>query len=323
MDFDAGDLDELLRTLPDFFLTSLGKPDFVTPTTVDEFSTTADKAATIQASPPAALVVSLAQLPQLHGLIPRGDGDAVTSAIGAEQWERIARMKDAADKWTLAEDKILLEGVTTVGPKWRRIAVMLPNRSEDALRNRFKRLEKLEKARRHNDTTGVAVVATWATCLPPAPTALPGRAHPPLPATATAPPVAPPPLPSDLAQMFDEPTIGLGAAPAAPQAPSMARTASDTGEPPALPDGCSAEDAPVSEPDYALDSLYENDMLESVPVAPGEQSLYEQEVAAALKRKQMNNDLQPLNFRSEYKLNGEKDPYYSAAIAVASWRRYR
>ena len=74
---------------------------------------------------------------------------------------------------------------------------------------------------------------------------------------------------------------------------------------------------------YALDSLYENDMLESVPVAPGEQSLYEQEVAAALKRKQMNNDLQPLNFRSEYKLNGEKDPYYSAAFAVASWRRYR
>ena len=75
MDFGAEDLDELLRSLPEFFVTSLGKPDFfVTPTTVDEFSTTADKAAMIQASPPAALVVSLAQLPQLHGFIPRGAG---------------------------------------------------------------------------------------------------------------------------------------------------------------------------------------------------------------------------------------------------------
>ena len=41
--------------------------------------------------------------------------------------------------------------------------------------------------------------------------------------------------------------------------------------------------------DYgALDSLYENDMLESVPVAPGEQSNYEQALAArrTYKRKQ-------------------------------------
>ena len=70
----AEDLDELLRSLhPDCFGTSQGEPDIVvTPTTVDKYSTTADKAAMIQASPPAALVVSLAQLPQLHGFIPRG-----------------------------------------------------------------------------------------------------------------------------------------------------------------------------------------------------------------------------------------------------------
>ena len=42
----------------------------------------------IEASPPATLVVSLAQRPQLHGLIPRGDGDA-HRAIRAEQRERI------------------------------------------------------------------------------------------------------------------------------------------------------------------------------------------------------------------------------------------
>ena len=46
----------------------------------------------IEASPPATLVVSLAQRPQLHGLIPRGNGDA-DRAIGAVQRERIARMK--------------------------------------------------------------------------------------------------------------------------------------------------------------------------------------------------------------------------------------
>ena len=43
-----------------------------------------------QASPPATLVVSLAQRPRLHGLIlPRGDA---RRAIGAEQKKRIARM---------------------------------------------------------------------------------------------------------------------------------------------------------------------------------------------------------------------------------------
>ena len=40
-----------------------------------------------------------------------------------------------------------------MGFKWRRIAGMLPNRSDDAVRNRWHRLEE---ARRHNDTTGVA-----------------------------------------------------------------------------------------------------------------------------------------------------------------------
>ena len=42
-----------------------------------------------QASPPATLVVSLAQRPRLHDLIPRGDA---RRAIGAEQEKRIARM---------------------------------------------------------------------------------------------------------------------------------------------------------------------------------------------------------------------------------------
>lgn len=62
--------------------------------------------------------------------------------------------------------------------------------------------------------------------------------------------------------------------------------------------------------DYgALDSLYENDMLESVPVAPGEQSNYEQALAArrTYKRKQSQRASAPSRG--------------SAVVAVASWRR--
>ena len=64
--------------------------------------------------------------------------------------------------------------------------------------------------------------------------------------------------------------------------------------------------------DYgALDSLYENDMLESVPVASGEQSNYEQALAArrTYKRKQSQRASAPSRG--------------SAVVAVASWRRVR
>ena len=59
---------------------------------------------------------------------------------------------------------------------------------------------------------------------------------------------------------------------------------------------------------YALDSLYENDILESVPVAPGEQSLCEQAAAAA-------RALEPSH---KCKQRGSAP---SAAVALASWRR--
>tara|TARA_B100000768_G_scaffold165392_1_gene167953 strand:+ start:30 stop:314 length:285 start_codon:yes stop_codon:yes gene_type:complete len=94
----------------------------------------------------------------------------------------------------------------------------------------------------------------------------------------------------------------------------MARTASDTGEPPASVDGSSVEDAERAE-DYALDSLYEHDMLEWVPVAPGEQSLHEHAVSAARCGRARARELS-----HKRKQIGSAPP---AAIAVASWRRYR
>ena len=65
--------------------------------------------------------------------------------------------------------------------------------------------------------------------------------------------------------------------------------------------------------DYALDSLYEHDMLEWVPVAPGEQSLHEH--AAARCGRARARELS-----HKRKQIGSAPP---AAIAVASWRRYR
>ena len=71
----------------------------------------------------------------------------------------------------------------------------------------------------------------------------------------------------------------------------------------------------------ALDSLYENDMLESVPVAPGEQSNYEQAIAA---RRQSNYE-QAIAARRTYKRKQSQRASApsrgSAAVAVASWRR--
>ena len=70
--------------------------------------------------------------------------------------------------------------------------------------------------------------------LAPTTTTVPGRVHPPLPATSapppTAPPVTPPPLPVDLAQMFEAP-IGLDTVPATLPAPAMAPTASSSSWP--------------------------------------------------------------------------------------------
>jgi hypothetical protein len=45
-------------------------------------------------------------------------------------------------EWTTAEDEIIQSGVAMFGCKWRRIAVQLPGRSDDAVRNRWNRLKE-------------------------------------------------------------------------------------------------------------------------------------------------------------------------------------
>lgn len=53
-------------------------------------------------------------------------------------------MRNGAERkeWTAAEDEIIRQGVEKVGCRWRKIAAMLPCRSDDAVRNRWNRLRQ-------------------------------------------------------------------------------------------------------------------------------------------------------------------------------------
>ena len=43
--------------------------------------------------------------------------------------------------WLLEEDRIILSTVSEIGFRWRTIASYLPGRSDDAVRNRWNRLQ--------------------------------------------------------------------------------------------------------------------------------------------------------------------------------------
>jgi hypothetical protein len=88
---------------------------------------------------------------------------------GADNWEEIKKSFPARTKrqlrerykfyidpclnrnnWTEEEDKILLEGQKQYGNSWKTISlVLLPNRTEIAIRNRFKQMQK-EKEEKSN-----------------------------------------------------------------------------------------------------------------------------------------------------------------------------
>lgn len=102
----------------------------------------------------------------VHGLLvgasqsppPRGDeiisvgGLPRPSAMAVERQldSRLAGSRGSLERreWTAAEDLIIRSAVERFGTKWRRIADLLPMRSDDAVRNRWNRLKEAEAAGR-------------------------------------------------------------------------------------------------------------------------------------------------------------------------------
>jgi hypothetical protein len=114
---------------------------------------------------PHAAAGSIASLPpRLPGIVVganrlpphRGDemmslaGMPRPSAIAVERQlsSRLAGVKSSHERreWTAAEDLLIRSGVERFGTRWRRIADLLPTRSDDAVRNRWNRIKEAEAA---------------------------------------------------------------------------------------------------------------------------------------------------------------------------------
>ena len=65
-----------------------------------------------------------------------------TTLIHAAAMRTCASRTDQAQRltWSAAEDTLILQSVEKMGQRWRKIAVLMPNRSDDAVRNRWHRL---------------------------------------------------------------------------------------------------------------------------------------------------------------------------------------
>ena len=64
----------------------------------------------------------------------------LSSVLGADP--TAGRNQLTRKEWTADEDTVIISGVAAHGPRWRLIAAELPGRSDDAVRNRHKRLMK-------------------------------------------------------------------------------------------------------------------------------------------------------------------------------------
>lgn len=87
-----------------------------------------------------------------HGEVGNGGKGGVGGALGAS--DRFQRLV-----WSAEEDALILQSVAQMGkPKWRKIAAMLPNRSDDAVRNRWHRLREAYKTTTSSEgaTAGLA-----------------------------------------------------------------------------------------------------------------------------------------------------------------------
>jgi len=86
-----------------------------------------------------------AHLPSVEDGMARPESSVVQTPLTAGALTDIEPAADATERlrmvWTSKEDHIIESAVSCYGHKWRKIAALLPNRSDDAVRNRWHRLE--------------------------------------------------------------------------------------------------------------------------------------------------------------------------------------
>jgi len=93
-------------------------------------ATSLSATSTVHAVPPSSL-----PLP-----VPKVSKSGQTSTASQASDKNGARNTLGRKEWTADEDQIIMSEVERVGQKWRVIAAKLPGRSDDAVRNRWKRL---------------------------------------------------------------------------------------------------------------------------------------------------------------------------------------
>ena len=67
---------------------------------------------------------------------------SASASPGTASPQRIVGSDHGRSMWTADEDAIIREGVRRLGCKWRKVAALLPGRSDSSVRNRWMRLQK-------------------------------------------------------------------------------------------------------------------------------------------------------------------------------------
>ena len=76
-----------------------------------------------------------------RGLLSRGSPTPPSLFSRCKHTDEKAHNALERREWTAEEDEIIKDGVRQYGYRWRRIASQLQGRSDDAVRNRWSRLE--------------------------------------------------------------------------------------------------------------------------------------------------------------------------------------